>query len=292
MWRFEMRRFQLNFVCVGPQRTASSWLHRALQHHPDISLPRGVKETFFFDSKFGRGLPWYSKQFFRDGSEHPLGEVSPTYFDSEAACCRLREHFPDLRIIIGVRNPIARTYSLLLHEYTIGRVGADFQRVLTDHPRIAHSGKYGVHAPRWEAAFGSDRIMYLLQEAIERQPREVLRAVYDFIGVAADPVPEDFYGRFGQRTVPRFQRLAGTIATGASALRKAEFHGLVELGKRLGLRRVYQGGDVSKVMLEQPLFERLLELHSADIAFLESRLSMNFGQWRDYAATLEELRLR
>jgi hypothetical protein len=46
------------FVCIGAQKAGTTWLYRALEHHPDIWLPP-VKELHYFDEKRVAQRPWY-----------------------------------------------------------------------------------------------------------------------------------------------------------------------------------------------------------------------------------------
>lgn len=40
----------LDFLAIGPQRTASTWLDQCLRAHPNLYLPKGTKETFYANS--------------------------------------------------------------------------------------------------------------------------------------------------------------------------------------------------------------------------------------------------
>jgi hypothetical protein len=72
-----------DFIAVGPPRTGTTWLHGVLYHR--VSLPRGVKETYFFDHFYAKGLNWYSHYFGDSADGHRVGEIAPTYFASAEA---------------------------------------------------------------------------------------------------------------------------------------------------------------------------------------------------------------
>lgn len=273
-------RPQLDFVCIGPQRTGSSWLDRALRTHPDIILPSAVKETFFFDRYFDRGWDWYFKHF-RDGRASGVrGEVAPTCFESGEALQRLRDHRGDLRIIIMARDPVARTYSLLLHEYAKGRIGKDFEGALERLPRIADSGRYSVTAPLWEEVFGSANVLYIDQELLLKAPQEVFDRVCTFLGVALASLPPEALNSYGEGSIPRFWILAAIASRAALLFRSKGFHPLVNLGKRLGLKGVFRGGDREGLEMTDLLFRRLVEIHGPDIDFLAARLGRDTSHWR------------
>jgi len=40
-----------NFICIGAQKSGTTWLHENLGKHPDIFLPYKRKELIYFDEK-------------------------------------------------------------------------------------------------------------------------------------------------------------------------------------------------------------------------------------------------
>ena len=73
-----------DFIGVGPQRTGTTWIYRALGGQ--VGLPRKTKETDFFSEHYAKGMEWYL-QFFSDGAPNlPMGEISPNYFAAPLAC--------------------------------------------------------------------------------------------------------------------------------------------------------------------------------------------------------------
>src|SRR3990172_7835495 len=89
-----MRQRLPEFIGVGPPRTATTWLHKVLSGH--VGLPRGVKETQFFDRHYSLGMEWYLRHFRDWPANRPCGEFSPTYFASAEA---------RMRIAADVRKP-------------------------------------------------------------------------------------------------------------------------------------------------------------------------------------------
>lgn len=273
-------RKRLRLVGVGPQRTATSWLDRALRHQGQLAFPEHVKETFFFDRNFSRGWSWYESLFQSSSKKHPCAEIGSTYFESVEAMERIRSSNGETKILISVRNPIERSFSSFVHEYSKGRVSDDFFEALKQSPRIAESGSYAEIAPRWEKSFGRESVLYVLQDNIADNPQRVVDDICDFADLDHFVLPEAMSGRFGERTVPRISWLAGLASRTASGLRHTGLHKLVEAGKRVGLKRVYGGGDSRLAEMSEAAFHHLLQRHSADIDFLERRLNCDFSAWR------------
>lgn len=256
---------RLDFIAVGPQRTASSWLHLMLLQHPEISLPTQVKETMFWDKRFEKGTGWYEK-FFQDGrGGRRRGEIAPTLFPSEPARVRLWQSSPETRIIILVRDPVERAISHYRHERALGLQSGSLQDAVRRDPRILEASRYSKYLPLWIADFGQERIHLVSQESIADRPREVLNELCHFLCIQ-----EQFtFGEIGSKSslgsTARSPMLASCLYRTACHLRRIHWHGLINLGKRLGIRKL--------------LYSRKLEpLSVADLSFLENTL----GRERDF----------
>ena len=79
------KRKMPNFLVIGAQRCATSWLYFCLKEHPDIHLPH-IKEIDYFSHYYDRGPEWYADSFRAWRGQPAVGEVSPNYlFDEKAA---------------------------------------------------------------------------------------------------------------------------------------------------------------------------------------------------------------
>ena len=82
---------QPNFLGLGAQKCASSWIHKILEDHPDVFVSQ-PKELDFFTNYFNRGYTWYERHFNGAGSAKAIGEVSPSYFCDPLAPERIRRY--------------------------------------------------------------------------------------------------------------------------------------------------------------------------------------------------------
>lgn len=269
---------RLHFVCVGPQRTATSWLHQRLRSHPQVSLPTLVKETFFFDEHYNRGLSEYWRLFSKaDISTTQVGEIAPTYFDSEHARGRLRQ-FENLKVIINVRDPIERTYSLFRHHRTKGRVPKDYFAAISQMPRIETSGQYAVHCPRWEGDFGIENVYYVLQRDIERSAELAVNSLCRFLELREISLSEEEGKRYGQSTRPPIVAIARIAAKVATYLRARSLHAPLEFAKKLGMRELVFGQPAGGEKLPDNVREHLEQYHAADLQFLRARFGEQYSE--------------
>ncbi|QDV42298.1 Sulfotransferase domain protein [Stieleria neptunia] len=261
---------RLEFVAVGPQRTGTSWLHHHLRHHRELSFPLHVKETKFFDARYEKGMDWYWGHF-ADHSEHRLaGEICPTYFHSDQALVRLRQ-FDGLRVIIHLRDPVDRTWSLFRHHRNKGRVPNNYFEAVKLMPEIESSGRYADYCPRWESEFGEDHCFYIRQDTLECEASKIVDDVCDFIGVERIRLPENASERFGQIRQPRSMSIAKLSAACALRLRTGGMHRVVELLKHAGLKRVLLGPPSKPDPMPAEVRDYLQELHHEDTAYFNNK---------------------
>ena len=235
-----MTTLPLRLLGVGPQRTGSTWLDAQLRRHSDLALPTNVKETFFFDRHWARGAADYASHF--PEAHVAWAEVGPTYFDDPEVPERVCSLAADVHIVVTLRDPLDRAVSLFQHHHRKGRVPDSFDAAAAAIPRIVTAGDYADHLPRWLRVFGAGRVHVVLLDDITEDPARVLADLMERCGLAALAPSDDAGERVNAASAPRFPALAGAAARAVTLLRDARLHRVVEVGKRLGLKRVYRGG--------------------------------------------------
>lgn len=100
------------FIIAGVQKAGTTALAAYLAQHPNISFADN-KELHFFDKNknYKKGISTYLKHFHVIPSSILIGEATPAYLPSRAACRRIAEHFPQAKLIVLLRNPLSRAYS-------------------------------------------------------------------------------------------------------------------------------------------------------------------------------------
>jgi len=266
-------------VGVGPQRTGSTWLYECLLRRPELCFPRGVKETHFLDEQFARGWAWYEAHFAHRRPGQRGMEITATYFDVRAAAERLYVHAPDCRVVVTLRDPAERTFSLWLHERKKGRVRGGFAEALREQPRLLDASRYRAHLAQWRVLFGADRVLVILLEDIAAAPAETLGRVHAFLDLPATPTPAVAFERVNRATLPAHPALARLATVGAARLRGRRLYGPIELAKRLGLKRVYAGAGAVPVLDAETRRALVAELEP-DIAYVERLLDRPLPAWR------------
>jgi len=201
-----------DYIIIGTHRGGSTSLHNYIRAHPQVAEAGGPRfEMHFFDypHNWREGLRWYEKQF--DGFDGQLcGEKSPTYLDHPLVPLRIKEHYPDVKLIAILRNPVDRAYSayhkvrakelenLPTFEQAIDAEGdrlrsergkAGFWEnayYVSHHCSRAYTwrGMYAEHLKRWLLYFQRSQMLILKSEEMFANPQEIVGQAWDFLGLS------------------------------------------------------------------------------------------------------------
>jgi len=195
-----------NFVCIGAQKSGTTWLHNMLAQHPDICMPI-KKELFFFDMERnfeGLGREGYEEYFAHHGSESAVGEITPAYLwtcavDDQYDFTPYRSGTPermrsmlgsDVKLIVLLRHPVWRAVSAYVHHMHRQRIRPG-ENILDAGKRhgILSMGFYSRHLEPWMNAFEPENILVRSYAEIRTDKKRLLRDVFSFLGVSDDFSP-------------------------------------------------------------------------------------------------------
>lgn len=271
----------LDFIGVGPQRTGTTWLYETLRRHPALYLPDALKETKYFDRRFERGQDWYTRYFEASRDDQLCGEIAPTYFDVPEVPERVYQAAPHCDIIISLRHPAERAFSLYLHHLRKGRVSGAFREAVKQKPRILESGRYATYIPRWRSRFGRQQVHILFLRDIKHRPQDVLDQICAWLGVDRIRLPSQADQKVNVASMPRSLWLARIASLLTVALHSLGLHQIVEYGKRLGLRTLFfAGGEDDMPSLSAADRAFLIEEYEPDIDYVEEITGRTLPHWR------------
>lgn len=274
----------IHFIAVGPQKTGTTWLYQLLYDHSQICFPKNVKETMFFDLYYEKGISRYQSYFKHQKLSQKCGEVAPSYFDVDEVSARIWSVAPKCKIIITLRSPISRTFSLYCHHLRKGRVPQDFSKAIQTMPRILDSGHYAKHIPKWLDNFGKEQVHFVLMDDIKIQPEIVLAETCYFLNISTPELfsEKELNQKVNQASMPKFPILAKAATQAAGILRASKFDQIVEFGKKLGLKRVYRGGEDQLPQITDQEAQFLSSHYEDDIQYVEQLLGRSLPQWRTH----------
>jgi Sulfotransferase domain len=118
-----------NFLILGPPKCASTSLHYYLGQHPDIYTSK-IKETNFFSLQYEKGLNYYGNYFKEVKNQKLIGEATPSYAFLPYVAERIKNNFPEMKLILCFRNPAERAFSSWLMHSGMGAEPCDFREAI------------------------------------------------------------------------------------------------------------------------------------------------------------------
>ncbi len=271
-------------IFMGPQRAGTSWIHRYFSMRPDICLPKGVKELFFFDTKFQQGKDFYFSHF-KEESQHKLVmEVSATYFMDPDAPRRIFEYFGEhIKLVCPLRHPVQRSYSLYKHFLRYRIVEGSLYEACEQNPNILLSSHYKAHIENWMEYYNLNDIYICYQEDLAADQEKFLRGICKHLEIPYTSVPKEAQNYLNVATRPPVSLVAKIAQIGASKLRALRLYWIINFAKSLGLKKVIFGAELEKSSSEDiPEADRLFleEKLGEQIPLLEKFLGYPIVQWR------------
>jgi hypothetical protein len=196
-----------DFIVIGGQKCGTTWLRYHLRQHPGVYVPTNEAQFFNRSQNLAKGQDWYESFFSKAGPNQVVGDKSPDYLwtTSDGARShiagsheRIHELYPDMKLVVTLRNPVNRAVSALNHFIRRGHIsplyGIDALLFGAEHARIEglgiiEKGFYYRELRCYLDLFPADQVLLLVfEEDILQTPQRTLTRLYDFIGV--DPSVE------------------------------------------------------------------------------------------------------
>ena len=203
-------------------------IHDYLDAHPSVAMSRPKEINFFFDADPSgpewagtarRGVAWYRSHF--DPATPVRGESSPGYTSPSHpdVADRMAALIPDAKLVMMVRDPVARAVSQWRHHHRDGTERRPVDVALLDpESQYISRSRYHERLTPFLERFGAAQIAVIALEELEREPETVLPGVFRFLDIDDRHWCEDY-----RRPV----HTAGTT-TAPAALRQTTRRALAE----------------------------------------------------------------
>jgi hypothetical protein len=237
------------FLVVGAQKCATSWLYYCLRDHPALQLPEVKREVEYIGGALWeeRGAAWYFGLVEARGPEQRAGDVSVEYLFDPRSAPIVARLLPNVRLVASLRHPVERAvsaYYWLLRKRRIPDITLveALETALEDtragrntaYAELLARGRYAEQLQRWLEHFPADQLLVVAYDDVARRPLDVLARVYGFLGVEHGFRPKSLESRPKHNTFLRplvaLERLAPRTRA-ASRLSDA----LNNLARRAGL---------------------------------------------------------
>jgi hypothetical protein len=166
-----------NFIYIGTSKAGSTWLFDVLSRHPDVYITP-AKGLYFFDHHYDKGWPWYLEHFSDADTECVVGEISHSYLYSELACERIARMDPNVTLMVCLREPVDRAFSMYLDGIRNGKWTGTFESRCKDTPAIIEEGCYARYLQVYLNRFPRDQIHVALFDDLRRDPESYAQRVF------------------------------------------------------------------------------------------------------------------
>jgi hypothetical protein len=272
-----------DFLVIGAEKSGTTWLKHNLNEHPQVFIP-SQKELNFFDKdeNYNRGLTHYASYFESVGDMAVSGEITPGYFHTpEVSAPRIFQHFPNIRIILILRDPVDRAWSNYNMHYADGRISALFSDIIDKEHPIIKKGFYFSQLQPFLERFPEQNILILNYDRVKNQPTFLLKEIFGFIGVDDSFVPSKSNKVIFSARKARYPLLNSSLALAGDISRKLGFSGKFKGAKRKLRNWVKKNNTVnaSKKNMSEIDKVKLRDLYREDLEKLRQLVGNDFASW-------------
>jgi hypothetical protein len=206
-----------DFIIGGAMKSGTTTLHRILNAHPDIYIPKEEIHFFDMDNIFQHGDFYFydklnNKWLSQDMLENPSkiwdwylskfnnkenfikGEDSTTYLASDIAAQRIALQKKDIKLIFLLRHPTKRAYSQYYHLLRNGKAIHSFEDTIRYNPSsILTRSLYKDQLEVYYRFIPKDRIKVVLFEDLIQNTEIVLKEICDFLAIDFEMLDKDVF---------------------------------------------------------------------------------------------------
>jgi hypothetical protein len=297
-----------DYIIIGIQKSATTFVHEAVRSHPQVFAAPG--EITVFRDLYGQEdkIPAYFENLFgRNTKGKVLGIKFPEYLPDPLSALSIKNVVPDVKLIVVLRNPIARIVSAYYHYVSHGiapllEINLGLSEIIqgkhfAEYPQsedLVEYGFYYKHLSEYLKYFDKGQLLILLYEDIKANPQQVLVRVLNFLNVDNAihlKLPKRRLGktvsslerlRFHRWRTPIFYGFNRSInrifvKQDHKSIRKTIFRATTFFDKVV-LALIFKD---EKPKLSPELARQLSYIYERDITLLESLIGRDLSAWKN-----------
>ena len=194
-----------DYIIIGSQKSGTTSLENYISQHPQV-LPAVKKETHFWYRDFDKGIDWYLAHFppIPKSLNYLTGEATPNYLENWQSASRIKEAFPNIKLLLIIRNPIDRAFSQYNHWIRLRWENRSFEVAIKSEIEILEqtpdnpvgdkkywnqTGNYigrGIYLEfikKWLEIFPREQLLILRGEDLYQEPSSTMKEVFEFLGL-------------------------------------------------------------------------------------------------------------
>jgi len=279
-----------DFIGIGFQRCATSWLHATLSEHPEIGKPPRGLHFFSRDENYEKGKEWYERQLGGYNKKPVVGEFSVSYSYPEVfnkSCRRINGLYPQAKILCTVRNPVERAYSDYVRSLRFLELSRriSFKRAIELHPVFIERGFYGKILSHYLNYF-KDNLYVFFYEDLKNNPSEFARGIYSFLGASDSYSPSNIRQGKVKKWRPRNIAVQKTL----NYIEKSALEMLGETGFDKLMRSLTKSGVINLLKkstrrvpfsMDNDIKSMLYEIYYDDVQKLSNLTGKDLSVWKE-----------
>jgi hypothetical protein len=195
-----------NFFIVGGSKCGTTNISYYLNLHSKVFVSK-LNEPYYFckwdlpnnfkRESMIRDEVKYLELFKNAKTEKVIGEATPSYLHSPNSAYKIKERFPDSKIIISIRNPIERAHSGYFSNEFMRKDNLSFREMIDSHKKlmdknefyiynILEPGFFSKHIKRFQDNFTSDKIKVIVFEDYVKNTEKSIESILEFLELDTD----------------------------------------------------------------------------------------------------------
>jgi len=237
----------LDFLVPGFSQCGTTALCAVLSQHRQIFMPEATGARYFDLQDYETRSVYFEKRFAMASPSAVIGDRSVWYTRGESerlARERILRHFPEIKLILLVRDPLARIEAAFREHHHRGHLcdiecpfelGDAVERI----PSLVEDSLYGQRLANYEPYMEKERVLVLFLEELIQDPAKQLARCFQFLDVEPDAAISSLPSREPEsqtlRDTPRLREMRQSSEL-ASALQSVPSEQLDQVLLHLGLR--------------------------------------------------------
>lgn len=186
-----MNNFQIDFIGIGVPRSGTTWVYECLKEHPEVCFSDDKETGFFRKKNMFNNINNYQKHFKHCIDGQIRGEFDTKYFSSENTATKIKETFPNVKLIIIFRNPTEVVSSYYQMRHKRGRpVGGSFSKVIREQGNIfLKQGMYANHLNKYLQFFDKKQLYIGFYDDLVQDSKIFIKEIYLFLNIDSTFIP-------------------------------------------------------------------------------------------------------
>lgn len=194
----------IHFIIIGAPRSGTDFLFYNIGKHPEVCISK-KREIHFFDRNYKKGVKWYSSFFDGCSPTSIVGEKTANYLAEQNVAKRIFQTFPNVKLIVILRNPVDRAYSHYWNWVRLRKISPDFDfmKCCESCPEILDMGFYYKHIMKYLEYFEKKQILFMFYDDLIDNSVLEYKKMCEFLNISKNYIPKDFTEPLNYSGIPQ-----------------------------------------------------------------------------------------